>query len=127
MTAVTLLGLVAAALTTGAFFPQAVKVWRSDSSADLSLGTFVMMSVGVALWLVYGLLIGDVPLIAANAVSLAIIGSILAHIVRAHRRARAGASRIGDVRGVGVAAETPRRGVSTDAPSAAGDARPDST
>ena len=82
MSGVTVLGLVAAALTTGAFLPQVVKTWRSGASADLSLGTFGMMAAGVGLWLVYGVLIGDAPLIVANAVSFGLVLSLVVHIVR---------------------------------------------
>lgn len=83
MTATTLLGLAAASLTTSAFVPQVVKVWRSGRSDDLSLGMFALMTVGILLWLAYGILERDLPLIAANAVTLvlnlAILGPALAH------------------------------------------------
>ncbi len=76
MNPVTLLGFVAGTLTTLAFLPQVVKTWRSKSSSDLSISTLGMISSGVMLWLVYGLLIGDLPIIAANSVTLVLVVSV---------------------------------------------------
>ncbi len=76
MNPVTLLGFVAGTLTTLAFLPQVIKTWRTKSSNDLSVGTLGMISTGVLLWLVYGLLVGDLPIIAANAVTLVLVVSI---------------------------------------------------
>jgi MtN3 and saliva related transmembrane protein len=76
------LGLVAGALTTVAFVPQLLKTWRSRSARDVSLGMFVLFTLGVALWLTYGLLTGAMPVIAANAVTLALALAILAMKVR---------------------------------------------
>ncbi len=73
----TIIGFAAAALTTIAFLPQAVKIWRSRSSRDVLLGMAVIMLIGVVLWLAYGLLRGDLPIIAANVVTLFVAGSIL--------------------------------------------------
>ena len=78
----TLLGLAAAACTTASFVPQVVKAWRSGSSADLSLGMYGLFTLGIALWLAYGIVIRDTPIIVANVVTLALVLSILAHIVR---------------------------------------------
>ena len=71
------LGLAAGALTTVAFLPQLLKTWRSKSARDISLGMFVLFTVGVALWLVYGLFTGAVPVIAANTVTLILALTIL--------------------------------------------------
>lgn len=60
---VTLIGLAAAVLTTFAFLPQVIKTWRTKSTADISLGTFSALCIGISLRLIYGLLIGDLPLI----------------------------------------------------------------
>lgn len=72
-----ILGFAAATLTTAAFVPQAVKVYKSKKTEDLSLGLFAMLFVGVFLWLIYGLLISSVPVIAANAVTLLLVAYIL--------------------------------------------------
>ena len=88
MSAVTVLGLVAAACTTGAFVPQVVKTYRTRSSADLSLGMYGLLVTGTSLWLAYGLVIGDLPIILANVVTLGLELAVVVHIVR-HGRARA--------------------------------------
>ncbi len=72
-----LIGFTAAFLTTAAFVPQALKVYRTRKSEDLSLGLFSMLFVGVLLWLLYGLLTGAMPVIAANAVTLVLVAYIL--------------------------------------------------
>ena len=63
---VTLIGLVAAALTVIAFFPQLMKVWKTKSTRDISLEMFSIFSFAVFLWFVYGLLINNLPVIIAN-------------------------------------------------------------
>jgi MtN3 and saliva related transmembrane protein len=75
--AIKLLGFAAATCTTLADAPQFVKVWRTRSTDDISLGMFLVMVLGIALWLVYGLLSGDAPLVAANAITLVLAGGIL--------------------------------------------------
>jgi MtN3 and saliva related transmembrane protein len=75
--AIKLLGFAAATCTTVAYAPQFVKVWRTRSTDDISLGMFLVMVLGLALWLLYGLLSGDGPLIASNAVTLVFAGAIL--------------------------------------------------
>lgn len=69
MTTTTLIGLVAAFCTTVAFVPQVVRTWKSRSTKDISLGMFVFYAVGIFAWLVYGVLLGDVPLIASNTIT----------------------------------------------------------
>lgn len=71
------LGYAAAFCTTAAFVPQLVRVLRRRSARDVSLPTFAMFSVGVALWLVYGIDIGSRPVIASNSVTLLLSVSIL--------------------------------------------------
>lgn len=72
MTAIMILGLVAAGLTTVAFIPQVHKTWKSRSAKDLSLGMYLIFSSGVILWLIYGILKEDIPIIAANVVTLSL-------------------------------------------------------
>jgi len=74
---VTSLGLVAAFLTTIAFLPQVIKTWRSRSAKDLSLGMFAIFSTGILLWLIYGILINDLPIILANIFTLTLSSIIL--------------------------------------------------
>lgn len=77
MSPVTLLGLLAGALTTIAFVPQVIKTWKTKSAKDLSLGMYSIFCSGVALWLVYGLIIWDIPIIAANLVTFSLAMTIL--------------------------------------------------
>ncbi len=74
--------MAAAVLTTAAFAPQAIKAWRTRSTKDVSLAMFALMVAGIALWLIYGILIDDAPLIIANAVTLILAGSILLAKIR---------------------------------------------
>ncbi len=75
--AILALGLAAGTLTTLAFVPQVIKVWRTRSARDISLPTFAALAVGIVLWLAYGLLIGDLPLVAANGVTLGLVAAVL--------------------------------------------------
>jgi MtN3 and saliva related transmembrane protein len=82
MTRVALLGLVAACCTTIAFVPQVVRIWRTRSTRDISLGMFVVLTVGMLLWLVYGLLVRDLPLVLANSATFTLSLTILVLKVR---------------------------------------------
>lgn len=73
-----LIGYLAAALTTLAFIPQVLHTRRLRSAAGVSLGMYAVFTCGVALWLVYGLLLGAWPLILANGATLVLALSILA-------------------------------------------------
>ncbi|MEH2505817.1 uncharacterized protein with PQ loop repeat [Bradyrhizobium sp. AZCC 1578] len=75
--AIKLLGFAAATCTTLAYAPQFIKVWRTRSTEDISLGMFLVMLLGLVLWLLYGLFSGDVPLIIANAITIVLAGGIL--------------------------------------------------
>lgn len=72
-----LIGFAAATCTTVAYAPQAIKVWKTRSTGDISLGMFLVMVLGLALWLLYGLLSGDAPLVAANAITMVLASGIL--------------------------------------------------
>jgi len=72
-----LVGSIAAFLTTIAFVPQVVKIWRSRSAADISLPMYVVFTLGVVFWLVYGILLGALPIIIANCVTLALALTIV--------------------------------------------------
>ena len=73
----TILGCLAGFLTTSAFVPQVWKIWKSKSAADLSLGMFIVFSLGVFCWLVYGILIFQAPIIFWNAITLILALAIL--------------------------------------------------
>lgn len=77
VTVIEAIGIVAGLLTTLAYVPQVLKVWRSRSARDISLSMFLMMNLGIALWLAYGLLIGSPGLILANAATLCLTAAVL--------------------------------------------------
>jgi MtN3 and saliva related transmembrane protein len=81
--AVAALGYLAASLTTVSFFPQALKTLRSGDTSGISLRMYLLFTAGIALWGVYGLITGDGPLIAANAITLVTAGLILDRKLRA--------------------------------------------
>jgi MtN3 and saliva related transmembrane protein len=72
-----LLGLAAGTLTTCSFVPQVVRIWRTRSARDISLVMFLLLSLGVLLWVVYGVAIQSVPVIVANGVTLLLALAIL--------------------------------------------------
>ena len=73
----TLIGFVAAFCTTVSYYPQLRKCWQTGSAGDLSLAMFATLSTGVALWIAYGFLRGDIVIILANVVSLCLLLGIL--------------------------------------------------
>jgi MtN3 and saliva related transmembrane protein len=60
------IGLLAGTLTTIAFVPQVVKIWKTKHARDLSLGMFAIFSSGVLLWIWYGIEIGAMPVSVAS-------------------------------------------------------------
>jgi MtN3 and saliva related transmembrane protein len=76
------LGFAAAALTTGSFIPQAVMTIRTRNTSGVSLGMYVVFTVGVATWLAYGLAIESWPMIAANTITLGLAAVILGFKLR---------------------------------------------
>jgi len=77
MDSITLLGLIAGTLTTAGFLPQLIKAWKSHSTKDISLLMYVIICTGILLWLIFGLCIGSLPVIVANAATLLIAIAIL--------------------------------------------------
>ena len=70
-------GFYAGFCTTIAFIPQAIKAWKSKSTKDISLLMFLIFTTGVIFWLIYGVLLSELPLVIANAVTLVFAISIL--------------------------------------------------
>lgn len=77
-----LCGFLAGTLTTISFVPQVIKAWRSKRCDDLSWGMLIAFSAGVTLWLIYGLRLSAPPIIAANAVTLALLVTIIVLKIR---------------------------------------------
>lgn len=73
----TFIGFGAALLTTIAFLPQAIKTLRTRHTRDISFGMYSLFTLGVTLWLIYGLLLQDWPIILANLVTLCLATTIL--------------------------------------------------
>lgn len=78
----TLIGTLAAALTTAAFIPQAWLTWKTRRAEGVSLGMYSIFTTGVGLWLAYGILIGAWPVIIANACTLTLALFILMMKIR---------------------------------------------
>jgi len=72
------IGLVAGLLTTVSLVPQVMKIWKTRSAKDVSRKMFIAFCTGVALWLVYGILQREIPIILWNAVTLMLGLAILA-------------------------------------------------
>ena len=89
MTAIDALGYAAACLTTTSFVPQAWLTFRTRDVSGISLAMYSVFTLGIAAWLVYGVLIQAWPVVIANIVTLALAAAILAmKIVLTPRRAR---------------------------------------
>ena len=71
------IGTTAACCTTISFLPQLVRVWRRKSADDISTAMFLLFSFGLVCWLIYGLGIGSMPVIFANAMTLVLALAIL--------------------------------------------------
>ena len=88
MSLVTLIGLLAAFCTTISYIPQIRKIWHTGDTEDISLKMFLILSAGIALWIVYGVMQGDAVIILANSVSLAFLAAILFFKLRNLARGR---------------------------------------
>lgn len=73
----TLLGFAAGTLTTVSFLPQVIKAWKTRHTGDISGYMFILLLVGICLWLFYGIVMADMPIIAANGVSFIFVAIIL--------------------------------------------------
>jgi len=81
---VSIIGTVAAVLTTSAMMPQAWKIFKTNEVSQLSLRTFTMATVGTFLWLIYGLMIIDTIIIWANAIGVFVNGYIWIKKIQSH-------------------------------------------
>ncbi len=85
MRSIDLLGTLAATLTTASFLPQALHTLRTRDVSGISLAMYSAFTLGVALWLAYGVMLGEWPIIIANVVTLALASIILFVKVRVDR------------------------------------------
>lgn len=79
---ITILGITAGVLTTIAYLPQLVKTWQSKSAGDISWSMLIILCTGIILWLVYGALVQDIPILLANIVTLVLASVILVLKIR---------------------------------------------
>ena len=77
MNRITIIGFIAGTLTTVAYLAQVLRTLKQRSTKDISLGMYLMLCSGIGLWLFFGILIHSWPVIIANAVTLALSGSVL--------------------------------------------------
>ncbi|MGZ5190069.1 MAG: SemiSWEET family sugar transporter, partial [Flavisolibacter sp.] len=75
MTALQILGMTAGSISAITFLPQVIKTWKSRSAEDISMLTFTFATVSVIMWLIYGIILKDIPIIYTN--SLVLICSVI--------------------------------------------------
>lgn len=86
---ITVIGLAAAFLTTLAFVPQVIHILKTRRTDGISLGMYSAFTSGVFLWLLYGLLAKDLPILLANGVTFALAASVLILTIQSRRPAPA--------------------------------------
>lgn len=72
-----IIGFVAGTLTSVAFLPQVIRAWRTRRTQDVSLAMLLVLGSGVAMWIVYGVLNAAAPVVAANVLTLLLVGAIV--------------------------------------------------
>lgn len=82
MQASDIVGYCAAILTTASFIPQALHTFQTKDVSGISLGMYSSFTVGVSLWLAYGVLLQAWPIVIANTITLSMAGAILAMKLR---------------------------------------------
>jgi MtN3 and saliva related transmembrane protein len=76
------LGYLAGTLTVVSFLPQVIRTWQSRRTGDLSLGMFTILITASSLWIVYGAVVGDMPVVITNIGMVALNGAIAVAKVR---------------------------------------------
>ncbi|MBS3121563.1 SemiSWEET transporter [Candidatus Woesearchaeota archaeon] len=79
---ISLIGFSAGLLTTISFLPQVIKTWKLKKTEDISFLMYLILAVGIFLWLVYGIFITDLPIIIANSISFVLTSIILVFKMR---------------------------------------------
>lgn len=77
MALITFFGLLAGTFTTISFLPQVVKSWKLKETKDISFPMLFTLLLGICFWLIYGIMIGDFPLMISNSVTLLIISIVM--------------------------------------------------
>ena len=73
----TFIGILAGTLTTISVLPQVIKSWKTKKTNDISTLMYVLLTTGIILWIIYGVLTNDLPITLANSVTLILVSSIL--------------------------------------------------
>jgi len=89
MDPITVIGLIAAFCTTTAFVPQVVQILRTGNVDGISLQMYAIFTLGVAMWLTYGLIMNDLPMILANLVTLVLASMVLALTLKKRMKQKA--------------------------------------
>ena len=82
----TTIGLLAGLLTTGCWLPQLLRSWRTRSTTDISWTYLTALTAGVCLWILYGAVTDDVPVITTNAATAAALLTLASFKARFERR-----------------------------------------
>ena len=77
MNYVSIIGLFAGTCTTISFLPQVIKIVKSKETKALSLPMYIVLAAGLSLWTVYGIFMGDIPIVLANSISLSLAATVL--------------------------------------------------
>ena len=77
-----IIGILAGICTTASFVPQVLHTWRTKSVEDISLRMYLLLCLGVVLWLVYGLLVESLAVVLANGVTLLLAAAVLVMKIR---------------------------------------------
>jgi MtN3 and saliva related transmembrane protein len=79
---IAIIGLIAAACTSASFIPQAIQTIRTRNTSGISLHMYTVFTFGTAMWLLYGIMTANIPVIAANAITLLFALIILSYKIR---------------------------------------------
>ena len=77
MDIISLYGYLGATCTTVSFIPQIIKIWKEKQAKDISIGMYLLFTFGIMMWLVYGVLLGEYPIIIANSLTLVFAVTVL--------------------------------------------------
>jgi MtN3 and saliva related transmembrane protein len=77
-----IIGYIAASLTTASFLPQAMHTFRTKDVSGISLGMYSVFTLGVSMWLLYGIMLGAWPIVIANTITTALASFILSMKLR---------------------------------------------
>ncbi len=77
MKIIEIIGLIAGALTTGAFVPQVYKLWKTKSTKDISMSMYIVMLIGVVLWFTYGFYHDSLPILLTNLVTAMLLLTVI--------------------------------------------------